>query len=248
MRLFRYLPVLALLALGCSAPEWGDPGFRDIPPPPVTFSWSGSSNPTTIAGSTGTLWGIRCQTSKGVKWRLSGPGSLAIATPPFTAYTQGSLAEGSSGLYIPPDDVPSEGMTVTLGVDVINLIGGWESSPNYPVKVIKRTDPMSFNFRDANVPREQTLRPGESFTCPDIAVVPMPRTFDPAGTLFPSIPGAPAGSLTINTYKVVNERCTWTYTAPPSIPQAMDVTVRLTGWDPWAKREQIVDYKIHLVN
>jgi len=152
-----------------------------------------------------------------------------------------------TGYYLPPADVPPEGAVVKLGCEVMSpFTNRWERSPDFEIKVVRRTAPMEFFFgNEPGYPSTATMKPGEKIRFA-VSIRPYPASQPiPAYEIV-----APAG-YSGNTGDVLMEPVSdWTwrcyYTAPVQVPAPMEVKLRFRAFDPWIQQEQQIDYTIQL--
>lgn len=153
----------------------------------------------------------------------------------------------SEGYYLPPAEVPPEGLTVKVGCSVLSPVTNrWESSPDYEIKVVKRTTPMDFYIGHyPGYPAEAVARPGEEVwfgvsysPYPASRPTPVPELLPPAG-----YSGA-IGSARMEAPSDGSWRCV--YKAPDQVPAPMDVKIRFTAEDPWVPQQHEIFFTVHL--
>ena len=247
------ISLLALLALLIACPGRYEPGYNPNQPPDqnsLGFAYVGEK--TAVAGQWRVVWGI--QTSPSVnapgRFRFQGPGTLTDYQMQPIDFSKEYLSGG--GLYLPPSSVPPEGATVKLGCEVLSPITQrWEKSPDYEIKVSRKTTPMDFFFW-VTVPEpgdvnSATVRAGNSFLF-GLTARPRPAVDLQMQSFLVPPDGfsGDAGSLRV---EPMLDDITWryTFTAPSTVAGPMDVIVRTTAFDPWVQQTRTINFTIRLV-
>lgn len=202
-----------------------------------------------VNGQWGIVWGIDRSPAVTAQTRIrfQGVGTLIDATTMLPMDLTKDYP-GAGGLYRPPADIPPEGATVKVGCEVFSpFTKQWEKSPDYEIRVTKKTTPMDFFIEKGGLPASSvTVRVGEQFT---LALVIRPR---PAGDLQlqsvlvpPSDFTGDMGSLKVEPIDDIAWR--YTYTAPATVGAPMDVIIRTSAFDPWVQQTRTIDFTVHVV-
>lgn len=238
------------LLVGCPGPLEGHkdpaPPIPDPNQPSLGFQFYGRKEVT--AGEWRVDWGIdrAPAVNAPTRTRFQGPGTLV--DPNMVPVIPGQEYPGSGGYYLPPADVPAEGAVVKVGCEVLSpFTSRWERSPDYEIKVVKRTAPMDFCF-GVNTPCDQTegtVKAGQEFGF-GFQIRPYPAT---CPTPIPVLIG-PADFMeeigTLLTRPVADGTWGCVYTAPATVLAPMDVRVRIGAFDPWVQQDREVYFTIHV--
>lgn len=240
---------LLSLLLACPGPIEKMP----LPPPPdpaqaiYHFSYVGPNE--AIAGEWRmhfmidvTPWPFSAPT----RYWLEGPGSLSFDEAPLDLTR--TFNQPSGGLeYLPPLEVPPEGITVKVGCEIYAPeTNRWDKSGNFEIKVVPKTTPMMFWISEGES-SEMTVKIGQkaTFGCrirpyPATRPVPSPPVLSgPAGYT------GPLGTVVVDA-PVDDGSWRWIYTAPDRVTNPIDVQVRSQVYDPWIKATQEAVFIIHL--
>lgn len=233
--------------VGCPGPL--EPGYKaDQPVDQNSLGFTYVGETSAVAGQWGIRWGIGTSPSVNApaRFRFQGPGVLADAQRNPIDLTKEYLFGG--GIYIPPADVPPEGAIAKVGCEVLSPITKrWEKSPDYEIRVTKKTTPMDFFTEKGGLPATSaTAKAGEQFT---LALVIRPRPavdLQLQSVLVP--PSGFTGDVGVLKVEPIDDIAwRYTYTAPAIVTGTLDVIIRTNAFDPWVQQTRTIDFTVHLV-
>ena len=180
---------------------------------------------------------------------------------PFEEIADNYFHNGLLLLYVPPpnDEVPQEGIDVTIFCEVLDPYKSeetWVRSPDYKIRIHHRDKPMDFyirpnsgrpgysNYGPDNSFSDETVAPGEIYERFMVKATPAPfedMQFK-SGLVRPSGYSGDLGILEADRF----DAHIFTYTAP-DVSQPVDIVARFSIYDPWAKETRLRELTFHVV-
>lgn len=254
-RLFSLLSALFLTLAQLDCVDWGrknnNPPPDDPGAPTLAFVFSPTFDSPVYTGERG--WHFKLGRIPVVqaptRFRLSGPGVLLDIDDLNVVPGQEYNWSGFDGVYRPPlnaADVPAEGLVVKVGCEVFSPFSKrWERSPDYEIRVLPKTTPMTFHYGYDPV-TETSVASGAS---KNFAVRTEPVPVQDINLRVQVIPpenyAGPAPSLVVNDHWP-SRLWSMTFTAPSGITSPTDFIIRTTIDDPWAGGPRSVDFTFHV--
>ena len=243
-----FLGVLPFM-VGC--PGRLEPGYKaDQPVDQNSLGFGYVGENAAVNGQWGISWGIGTSPSVNApaRFRFQGPGALADGQRNPIDLTKEYFFGG--GIYIPPADVPPEGAVAKVGCEVLSPITKrWEKSPDYEIRVAKKTTPMDFLY-GVSVPGDATSATVKAGTTITFGITIRPRpAIDPQvqWVLVPPLGfTGDVGTMAVRPWWGTDSWA-FDYTAPAPVAAPMDVIVRTTAYDPWIQQTRTVDFTLHMV-
>jgi len=251
LKIRKSLLALCVLPLLVACPGPYEPGYNaDKPPDQNSLGFGYIGETSAVAGQWRIRWGIDRSpaVTAPTRIRFQGPGTLV---DPQTMIPLDLTKEydGAGGTYLPPAEVPPEGAIAKVGCEVFSPFSKrWEKSPDYEIRVTRKTTPMDFFTEKGGLPANSaTVKAGENLR---LALVVRPGVA-PAILQLQSALVPPqgftgdAGSLLVEPIDDIAWR--YTYTAPSTVAAPMDIIVRTSAYDLWVRQTRTIDFTLRVV-